>query len=152
MGADDSVNVWVIVLPLTGIILVVIFTIMCICRNTCRFISVISKQCEKRMTSHDKVVKVALPSPAHINEVMISLSPRIEHRGVPTGAAFTATKDVEEPVPSKGQQRLSTVVDVEVETESLLENNNNCKRTNTLSPSIQLLNIPASQDEGPQKV
>lgn len=148
MGGDDSVNVWVIVLPLTGIILVLIFTVMCICRYTCRVISVISKQCEKRIGSNDTVVKVPLPSPAHINEVMVSLSPKIEQRSAPTGSVSTPCKDVEK-LPAGGRQS-STIVDVE--TEVLLEDNN-CDQT-TLSPTlqVQLVNIPTMQEASPQNV
>lgn len=60
---------WVIVLPVTGIVLVALFTVFCVCRYTCRFISFCTKQCEKGHTSN-KPVTVVMPSHQDIQELM----------------------------------------------------------------------------------
>lgn len=76
---NDSVNVWMIALPVTGILIVALFAIFCICRYTCRFLSFCSKICDHEV-DREKPVKIDMPSHAHVVEVMQSLTPKKSHQ------------------------------------------------------------------------
>lgn len=66
-------NIWVIILPVTGIILVALFAVFCVCRYTCRFISFCTKQCEKSHRNN-KPVTVKMPSHQDIHDLMLRQS------------------------------------------------------------------------------
>lgn len=143
-AADNSVNAWIIALPLTGIILVMIFTIMCICRYTCRCISYCTKICEKNLKGNtDNSIKIPLPSHTHINEVLESLSPKIEHRGLPVGA--TKSKELAQCTHSREAVNSNTAT----EGEQLLNVDNagyNVSPTASLPTDCVVMAVPKPED------
>jgi len=74
----------VIVLPVTGIILVGLAVVFCLCRYTCRFLSFCSQQCEKRQ--HPQVpVSIKMPHTT-VTQLMTELSYK-PHRKKPKPSA-----------------------------------------------------------------